>query len=179
MRVASKPCSTGFSLYEFAVVAGVLGALTGILLLRTSFYQDEAERVAVQQVASSLRIALALRANEAGAREGQRGLQRLQDENPFDWLAHKPGNYLGEFYSPEFEKIPPGNWLFDRRDKCLLYLSRSVKKFSFNASMLTKLKVKFAPSIIEKNGSASRPAPPDVGMLLTVVDDEVPVPKDR
>jgi type II secretory pathway pseudopilin PulG len=179
MRVASRRHPLGFTLYEFAIVAGVLGALVGVLLLRTQFYQDEAEQVAVRQVVSSLRIALTLRAAEVGAKEGQRGLLRLVEENPLDWLAEKPRNYFGEYYSPELKEIPAGNWVFDRRDKCLIYLLKDHKSSSLSASNLLKFKVEFAQLPKENGKSRNRPAEATTGVVLSQVNGLAFAPTDQ
>jgi general secretion pathway protein G len=179
MRCASTRYGYGFTLYEFAVAAGVLAALVGLLLLRTLFYQDEAEQAAVRQVVSSLRIALTLRANEVGTREGGRGLRRLLEENPLDWLAEKPRNYLGEYYSPELKEIPEGNWVFDRRDKCLIYLLSDHKSFSSSASNLLKFKVEFAQLPLVNGKSRNRPAEVASSVVLSQVNEQVPASTDQ
>src|SRR5689334_1829595 len=129
---------SGFTLFEFAVSAAVLALLAAVLLTRLQFYREEAELVAVKQVVATLRTALQVRASEVAEREGTGGLRRLREANPFDLLAHKPDNYLGEYYSPEIEKMPAGNWVFDRGDKSLIYLLSSHKTFSSDASNLLK-----------------------------------------
>jgi general secretion pathway protein G len=179
MRRAWRRHASGFTLYEFAVAAGVLAALVGILLLRTLFYQDEAEKAAVRQVVASLRIALTLRANEVDTKEGKRGLTRLLEENPLDWLAQKPRNYLGEYYSPELKEIPSGNWVFDRRDKCLIYLLSDHKSFSLGASNLLKFKVEFAQLPFVNGKSKNGPAEVASSLVLSEVNEQVPAPTDQ
>jgi general secretion pathway protein G len=161
-------------------VAGVLAALVGLLLLRTLFYQDEAEQASVRQVVASLRIALTLRANEVGAKEGKRGLKRLLEENPLDWLAEKPRNYFGEYYSPELKEIPMGNWVFDRRDKCLIYLLSDHKSFSSSASNLLKFKVEFTQLPQENGKSENRPAEvTSNSVVLSQIIEPAPVSTDQ
>lgn len=179
MRRAWRRYPSGFTLYEFAVAAGVLAALVGLLLVRTLYYQDEAEQAAVRQVVSSLRIALALRANEVETKEGRRGLRRLLEENPLDWLAEKPRNYLGEYYSPELKEIPSGNWVFDRRDKCLIYLLSDHKSFSPSASNLLKFKVEFAQLPFANGKARNRPAEVANSVVLLEVNERVPAPTDQ
>lgn len=179
MRAGLKRASRGFTLYEFAIAAGVLGALVGILLLRTISYHEEAEQVAVRQVVSSLRIALALRANEASIKGGARRLKALLEENPLDWLTEKPRNYLGEYYSPELKEIPAGNWVFDRRDKCLIYLLSHHKSFSPEASNLLKFKVEFAQLPRENGSRRNRPAEVITGVVLTQLDEQVSAATDQ
>ncbi|MGZ5199985.1 MAG: hypothetical protein ACXWC4_09465 [Telluria sp.] len=159
---------TGASLFELAVAICVLAALAGVLLLRISAYQREAERVAVQQVVATLRAALAIRESALG----QHGAKHLSEENPFEWLSEKPENYLGEYYSPDLEKIPVGNWVFDRRDKTLIYLLNSHKSFYFSASELLKFKVEFGQLPTQVAGLEKRPAEVSKGAVLVQVSDE-------
>jgi general secretion pathway protein G len=179
MRRAWRRHESGFTLYEFAVAAGVLAALVGLLLVRTLFYQDEAEQAAVRQVVSNLRLALTLRVNELSGQEGKRGLKLLLEENPLDWLAEKPRNYLGEYYSPELKEIPPGNWVFDRRDKCLIYLLSDHKSFSSGASNLLKFKVEFAQLPFVNGKSRNRPAEAASSVVLSQVNEQVPAQADQ
>jgi type II secretory pathway pseudopilin PulG len=137
---AKKCC--GFTLLEFAVAAGLLGLLVAALLSRLLFYQEQAERVAAEQLVGTLRTALQVRAAQVGAAGGEGALQALAEQNPISWLSGKPQNYLGEYYSPDLEELPRGNWFFDRTDKSLVYLHNGHKSFSFETSTFLKFKVK-------------------------------------
>lgn len=161
----------GFTMFEFAVVASVFAVLVGVLLMRLSFYQEQAERVAVEQVASTLRTALALREIEVRQKHERGALGRLTEENPFDWLDRRPENYLGEYYGPELEKMPRGNWLFDRRDKCLIYLLNSHESFYSNASKLLKFKVEFAELPTQAAGRTNEPAEIPRSVVLVQVSE--------
>jgi general secretion pathway protein G len=160
---------SGFTFYEFAISAAVLAVLAGLLLTRASFYQEEAERVAVRELVGTLRRALQLRVSSL---HGQRGTRALLEENPLDWLAKKPDNYLGEFYSPELEKMPGGNWLFDRRDRCLIYLLNNHKSFYFQASNLLKFKVEFARLQGQAAQATGRPAEVPTALVLAELVDQ-------
>lgn len=163
--------SRGFTLFEFAVSATVLGALAATLLSRSLFYQQEAERVAVQQLVATLRTALQVRVSKVGSKAGAPDAMRLVEENPLDWLARKPDNYLGEFYSPEVEKMPGGNWVFDRRDKTLVYLLSSHKSFNSSTSKLLKFKVE-SVHLAVKAGAKNGPAEAPQAVVLHQVSDE-------
>lgn len=134
----------GRSLLEFVVCVIVLAVLLGVFLTRAAFYRGEAERVLADNTVATLRAALPIRLEALRREQGTRAVELIAEENPLDWLSAKPENYLGEFYAPNLEKMPHGNWLFDRRDKCLIYLPNSGKSFSQYASNFPKFKVKFA-----------------------------------
>ncbi len=140
-RQSGKNCC-GFTLFEFAVAAGLMALFVATLLSRVVFYQGEAERVAAEQLVGTLRGALEVRAAQTMAHGGQQGLDRVAEENPIGWLVEQPHNYLGEYYAPPLAELPTGNWLYDRNDKSLIYLPASHKSFSMETSKFLKFKVK-------------------------------------
>jgi general secretion pathway protein G len=170
---------SGFTLFEFAISASVLALLAAVLLSRLLYYQEQAELVAVKHVVATVRTALHVRASDVASREGQRGLQRLLEDNPFNLLANKPDNYLGEYYSPDVKKMPSGNWVFDRRDKCLIYLLSGHKTFSTEASNLLKFKVEFAELQTEVAKYTKRPAEVSRALVLDQVNDQASAVLDR
>lgn len=139
--LGKKRC--GFTLLECAVAAGLFSLLVAGLLGRVGLYHEEAERVAAKQLIGTLRAALQVRAVQARGTHGEPGLGRLLQENPMGWLSEKPNNYLGEYFAPELEQLPAGNWLFDRAEHSLIYLLGSHKSFSSETSKFLKFKVKF------------------------------------
>lgn len=162
------PCAgkrSGFTLFEFVVSMTVLLALSAVLWSRLAAYEVEAERLAVQRLVATLRTALHLR---LAAQPGRAGVQALLDGNPLDLLQQKPTNYLGEFYAPELQKLPGGNWLFDRRDKCLVYLLTSHRSLSFSTSIFLKFKVEFEQPQLPrgKNGASEGTA----GLMIKQID---------
>ncbi len=122
MRRARVAGSAGFTLLELAVTVVVVAILTTFLLNRIMFYRDQAEEVAMQQVVGNLRSALHLQLALLLARNRDQELLQLAQQNPMDWLAEKPANYLGEIESADATDLVLGNWYFVKRDKRLLYL---------------------------------------------------------
>jgi general secretion pathway protein G len=165
----------GFFVLQSAVALIVAAALIMVMLLRTQQYYDEAERQAVRLTVDTLRTALGLRLTQLRS-QGPAELARIAEENPFDWLEQKPENYLGEYYSPELKEIPTGNWLFDRRDKSLVYLLKSHRSFFPNASNFLKFKVEFKqagfPGI--KNGQTEVPR----GLVIEQLSDQAAIDSD-
>lgn len=147
MRACTRPClpsrhrDGGFTLFELAVVVAVTGILIIVLLSRVMFYRNEAERLAFQQTLTALRAETSLQgyARLIGNRPGE--IARLEGKNPVNWLAQKPPNYLGEFYSPDTKKLASGNWFFDRNDGILVYLLNESNTFDVRGSELLKFKV--------------------------------------
>lgn len=133
--------SAGFTLFEIGVAASILAILTTVLAQRLVFYQEQAERVAVDAVVANMRTGLSMAV--AGLHINNRGgeVAGLAGQNPIIWLEGMPPNYRGEYYSPGSGEIPPGAWYFDRSTRNLVYLFAKGKTFSSVASERIYLKV--------------------------------------
>jgi type II secretory pathway pseudopilin PulG len=167
----------GFTLAECAVAAGLLGIFVALLVGRVQGYHHEAERVAAEQLVGTLRTALQVRATRAVIERGEHGLAALLDQNPLDWLSQKPSNYLGEYYAPDMEELPSGNWFFDRADKSLVYLMGNTKTFTSQTSNFLKFKVKlFRLPSTDRNG---RPSTTNSGLVFDQVFDRNAVNNDE
>ena len=110
-----------FSLVELAVTLTLIAVLGGVLLDRTIYYQELAEKASMEQVAADLRSSVNLRAAELALDNRFAELDDLVLKNPFDLLVRKPQNYLGVLEAPAAEAVPPGKWYFDKRSKEVVY----------------------------------------------------------
>src|SRR5262249_52746526 len=111
----------GFSLVELAVALALIAVLVGVLLERTLYYQEIAEKASMEQVAADLRSSVNLRAAELILENRFAELDALVLKNPFDLLVRKPQNYLGVLEGAPPEGAAPGNWYFDKRSKEVVY----------------------------------------------------------
>lgn len=159
----------GAGYFEFAVVAIIFAVLTGILLRKMQFYQEEAERIAVEQVVTSLRAALASRAVALYVRGNEAEIAALGRQNPMAWLERQPPNYAGEFDAPQTGAVSPGQWYFDRSTGTLSYLLNTRELFAGNGAKRLNFKVKFArtPAIVTNNHEGPGPG----GVTLEQIDD--------
>jgi general secretion pathway protein G len=133
----------GFTLLEFAVVVLVSAIVSAVGLNRFEYYREQAEIVAARQVVASLRTSLQVRSAQLLSRGQERELKDLAAGNPMNLLLWKPENYLGEYYAPDPKEIGRAGWVFDPRDKTLVYLPKNTESFSFSTSRLLKFKVEF------------------------------------
>lgn len=118
---ASRHRRLGFTLLELAVVVCVVALLASVGLERLLRYQELAEKAAMENAASVMRSALGLRF-AALYLDGNVGeIDRLAQENPMDWLAQRPPNYLGVLWSPPLESLPKGSWYYDKMTNLLVY----------------------------------------------------------
>ena len=77
----------GFTLIELAVVAVIVGLLATALLNRIVFYQEQAEKTAMEQTLGTVRSALHLQISDLLVDGNMAGINRLVDQDPMSWLA--------------------------------------------------------------------------------------------
>ena len=154
----------GFSLFELAVTVAIIGVLAGVLLSRIQLYQEEAERVAMESVVGVLRSALSMKAGQLVAQGKQDQLSKLTSINPMDLLAQKPANYLGEFNTPQKEKISRGNWYFNRKKLLLVYIARTGATFQVSDPRQFEFKI----DVLRDLDGADGPKPAETSNSTTI-----------
>jgi general secretion pathway protein G len=132
-----------FTLLQFALVVLVSSVLSAVALNRYEYYREQAEIAAAREVVAALRTSLQARTAELASSGRQEELQTLASANPIRLLLWKPENYLGEYYAPDPKRIGRAGWVFDPRDKSLVYLPKNIESFSFSTLRLLKFKVEF------------------------------------
>ncbi len=167
-RSMQPPRTHGFTVFELAVVAIIVGVLTSVLLVRLHSYQQNAREVAVQRLVGTLRTALSVKSSQLFVAKREHELRRIIDENPMSWLVETPPNYLGEYYSPEGDALPEDSWYFDRGKKELVYIASKVKTFPRKKLTLLRFKVKFNEPILQLGTVPGLPAK-NMGVILDQV----------
>lgn len=114
----------GFTLIELIIVIIIIVLLAGLFLSRIPYYQEQAEKTAMQQVQGALQSALVLRYGALSVRgaANEKELSILATDNPISWLQKPPRNYMGEYYDPTPRTVAPGNWMFDLKSRDLIYV---------------------------------------------------------
>jgi general secretion pathway protein G len=163
----------GFTLLELAVVAVIVGILATALLNRVVYYQEQAEKTAMEQTLGTLRSALHLQIADILVSGNTAGLNRLVDQNPMSWLSEKPGNYVGEYYAPKPGLVGPGNWYFDPHEKNLVYLVSNTEHLHTAPNEANRLR--FSVKLVNGANAIAATSPADeaarrkaiVGVVLT------------
>ena len=113
----------GFSLVELLVVVTLVAVLAAILLDRILLYQEQAEKVAAEQVIAAVRSGLQMQFASRLLSEDRSGIKGIFEGNPIDILIDPPSNYGGIIsgggQSPEVPK--KGSWYFDKERRELVY----------------------------------------------------------
>lgn len=128
-RILSPGFCKGFTLLELVIVIVIIVTLMGLFLNRALFYQEQAEKTAMEQVAGAIQSALIFQYGQIMTRGKPSDVVALADDNPMNWLQKKPGNYAGEFYDPTPLSVESGNWVFDLKSRDLIYVVRNANYF--------------------------------------------------
>lgn len=128
-RIPYPRSSRGFTLIELIVVITIIVLLAGVLLTRIWFYQEQAEKAAMEQTAGAVQSALVMQYGHLLARGRDAEVKKLVEENPMHWLMQKPQNYAGEYFGMTPAAIAPGNWAFDLKTRELIYVPYRTEYF--------------------------------------------------
>jgi type II secretory pathway pseudopilin PulG len=113
-----RPRERGYTLFELVVAFVLVSTLAAVLLNRLVYYQEMAEKAAMESLVRVIKTGLQIRLAELiiGNRQGEAGT--LEGENPMQWLEAPPANYGGAY----FETPAIGQWYFDARERQLVYV---------------------------------------------------------
>jgi prepilin-type N-terminal cleavage/methylation domain-containing protein len=150
-RAASER-TRGFSLLELVIVIAIMSVLITVAISKLLALQVDAERVSVETLVGTLRSALGIKVAEQYARQNFAGIRALGGSNPMERLAQLPGNYLGVLDSPDPATLPDGNWYYDARCRCLVYLVRN--KGYFSGGLANPARARFAVQVVYSQSQA-------------------------
>src|SRR5258708_35168688 len=86
----------GASFVEFAVCMALIGIFVGVLLERSLYYQEYAEKTAMESTAQNIRTGLRYKVADLVLSHPVAEIQTVADEKPMGLLAGKAGGYVGD-----------------------------------------------------------------------------------
>jgi hypothetical protein len=129
MRDRSRRWRQDGASYLEIVVSMVLLAIFLIVFTEKAFYyQEYGEMTAMQMTVANMRTGLKYKIADLIMNNRLSEIPTLADENPMNWLAERPGNYLGEFDSPPQDGTA-GTWFYDKRNRELVYTVNNRRHF--------------------------------------------------
>ena len=118
----------GISQLELAVSIALIAIFLVVFLERASYYQEYAEKTAMEMTVANMRTGLRYRIADLIVNSRLSEIPTLADENPVNWLAEQPENYLGEFDSLPQEGTA-GKWFYDKGNRELVYTANHRRHF--------------------------------------------------
>lgn len=118
MRHGSRRQSRGFSFLELVVAVVIICILAVALLNRLAYYQELAEKAALESMVRVIKTGLQMRLAELIISNRQREAAALEAEDPMQWLDAQPANYGGAYREPPAR----GTWYYDSAARHLVYV---------------------------------------------------------
>lgn len=155
----------GFNLFELVVALALIAALAAVLLNRLAYYQEMAEKAAMDSTLRVLKTGLQIRLAELiiGNRQGEAAA--LEMEDPMRWLDPPPVNYAGAY------REPPnfGKWYFDAKARQLVYVVSQGNRLELAASADSQ-QIRFRTQLLKDRVNVAGGAVESVtGVTLTPV----------
>lgn len=155
----------GFNLFELVVALALIAALAAVLLDRLAYYQEMAEKAAMDSTLRVLKTGLQIRLAELiiGNRQGEAAA--LETEDPMRWLDPPPVNYAGAY------REPPnfGKWYFDAKARQLVYVVSQGNRLELAASADSQ-QIRFRTQLLKDRVNVAGGAVESVtGVTLTPV----------
>ena len=121
--------ASGFTLFELLIAIIVMAVLTTALLARLAYYQEMAEKAAMESTLSGIKTGLQVRLAEMIISNREAEAKALEIQDPVLWLEDgKPANYGGEYG----EAPVRGTWYFDARKRELVYVVNSGRRLEID-----------------------------------------------
>jgi general secretion pathway protein G len=119
--------ASGFSLLELVVCIIIVSVLAAVLLNRLAYYQELAEKAAMESMLRTIKTGLQIRLAELIVTNRQSQAGQLVTEDPFRWLDDKQPNYGGRYRAPP----DAGAWYFDAGTRELAYVVQTGDRLEF------------------------------------------------
>lgn len=104
---------------EWSLLLAVIVVVAVLFVRQTRVVQGQGELAAVTTTLAALRTALVMDHLQTQT-HGVQGASK--NNNPFDMLARRPANYVGEIKRDQIALAPPGSWVFDPVCGCVGYV---------------------------------------------------------
>src|SRR5437016_4074459 len=116
-----RPKHAGLTLVELIVVVCIVALCATLLFERLRFYQEAAEKAAMEYTVGTVKSALQLRVAAMLLRGDGGNIGSLARANPVEWLTEPPPGYRGEFRAPR-PAVPRRSRYFDPTRRELVYV---------------------------------------------------------
>ena len=108
----------GFGLLELVVLLCVAVVLATLLARGVLYYEERAERAAVELLLEQMRKGLQIQMTELIFSNRQAQVAELEKTNPMKWLESPPANFAGDYPA----KPRPGKWYYEPQQHQIVYV---------------------------------------------------------
>ena len=134
----------GFSLFELVAAVIIISVLAVVLLNRLGYYQEMAEKAAMESTLRIIKTGLQIRLAELIVTNRQAEAATLETEDPVRWLDDKPPNYAGPYRAPPDN----GTWYFDASEHQLVYVVNTGNRLELDSGTGAK-QVRFRARLLK------------------------------
>ncbi|MDZ4201701.1 MAG: prepilin-type N-terminal cleavage/methylation domain-containing protein [Gallionella sp.] len=156
----------GFTLIELIIVILIMVVMMGLFMERVSYYQERAEKSAMETVAGTIQSALSMQYGQIMTRGKPSDIAALAQDNPMNWLQKKPQNYAGEFYDPAPSSVAEGSWAYDLKTGDLVYFPRNSEALKSGSDGRKWIRFRVAVQQDASRLPSQQDAPPQLTGLL-------------
>jgi type II secretory pathway pseudopilin PulG len=132
-----------FTLIELSLVIVVISVIGIVAADRLHYYQELAEKVAIDATLASVNMGLRIQLAVLTASNRRNIASSLEHENPLRWLEQLPSNYGGE-YQPSPRS---GNWYFAKDTSELVYVPRNASYLRWEQPAAAAGELRFAARV--------------------------------
>ena len=162
MTQNSKLVPAGFTLIELILVISIVSVLAVAAAERFLYYQERAEKAALESVLAGVKMGLQIRMAEMMMTNRAPQVVELETENPMRWLQEPPGNYAGEYAAP----VKSGNWYYALQEHELVYVPTSASYLQWEQADVRELRFQVRVRYSETDTpSGKAKAPTSVAIL--------------
>ncbi len=146
--------AAGFTMLELMVAIALIGVFASVLLDRLLYYQELAEKAAMEYTVNVLKLGLQIRIGHLMAQNQVVDFMAVARENPATWLDAPLPGYRGEVVATPNPQMPAGSWYYDRTQRELVYVTALNRYLQTNAQ--DKSRVHFRVKVVRPDGTAAR-----------------------
>lgn len=136
-HAAPRAKAAGFTLIELLIVIVIVSTLAAVALERLLFYQELAEKAAMEYQASALKSAVRMQVAEFMVAGRMREVSTLGGGNPMLLLEDFPRNYVADPPRQPSASLD-GCWFYDRQTKEIVYQVKQRQHFAAPGPDATK-----------------------------------------
>ena len=149
----------GHTRFELLVAVCLIAILAGVLLERLLYYQEQAERTAMETTIMHIRSGMRWHVADLMTQQRSHEIGAMLEQNPVRWLQRPPAGYLGALTELPEGGVPGGSWYFDSLRHELVYVPQ-LKRFLSGGleGREIRFQVQAKISTWKKNGDAAENA---------------------